>query len=443
MKMTSTKRRQLLAGAGSALVGSALPGSVLAATTTPTPTTSRTLIAAYFGGWRQPMDASQVFIHGTDPWAMYPTAALPNVRHKMPNFKERWPLIATETGYDESQQWVIDSEIKTAAAYGIDVFAMNWYRDEFLNHPTVNFKKSVNKRLMKFFLHWSNNSNNSSKLPPFDSREYFFEGIRRAAIHMRDPSYYRIDGKPVFAMYDCSQIDRIINTIRGKTLTYVAPTTAESTLVHDAFLQDMHNIVGNVLAGDDTGGISGKLNETVVKRAGVMPASVNTSGIIGSFTPSMYLVVGTTDVGAWARCNGVQGMYKYCIRTGNFGGVTRLTHSYAEMMTGCQQNYDLVMPAMMNYAPGKTWWPTTMAGFDQRPWGGTTNDPLHDNCIATAAEFEVHCKQVRAAIDKYPTVSKGTTFIYAWNELGEGGFIAPTRGLGTSRLDSLKRLVKL
>ncbi len=449
--MTSNKRRQLIAGAGSAIVGSALPGSPLLAATTTAKTavatvSPRTLIAAYFGGWRQPMDASQVYIHGTDPWAQYPTAALPKVNHSMPKFKERWPLIASDTGYDESQQWVIDGEIKTAAAYGIDVFAMNWYADEFLNHPVVNFKKSPNKGLMKFFIHWSNNSNWYSQYAgrpvPYDSREYFFEGMRRAAIHMRDPSYYRINGLPVFALYDASQVDRIISLTRGLASTALPASTAESLLVHDAFLQDLHAIVANVLAGDDTGGISGKLNAVVVKRGGVVPSKVNLSGITGSFTPSMYLVVGTTDVGAWARCNSVQGMYKYCIRTGTFNGVTRLTHSYAEMMTGCQQNYDLVMPAIQNYAPGKTWWPTTMAGFDQRPWGGTTSDPLHDNCIATAAEFETHCAQVRAAMDKYPKAANNTTFIYAWNELGEGGFITPTRGWGTTRLDSLKRLVK-
>jgi hypothetical protein len=449
--MTSNKRRQLLTGAGSALVGAALPGSVLAATATAKTAVAtvspRTLIAAYFGGWRQPIEASQVYITGNDPWAMYPTKALPNVTRSMPLFKERWPLIASETGYDESQQWVIDGEIKTAAAYGIDVFAMNWYRDEFSNHPVVNFKASANKSLMKFFLHWSNNSNYYSvyatgKTMPFDSREYFFEGIRRAAIHMRDPSYYRIDGKPVFAIFDVSQVDRIISLTRGLASTALPVSAAEATLVHDAFLQDVHVIIANVLAGDDTGGISGKVNATVVKRGGVVPAKVNTSGITGSFTPAAYLVVGTSDVGSWARCNGVQGMYRYTVRSGTFNGVTRLTHNFSEMMTACQQNYDLVMPAIQNYAPGKSWWPTTMAGFDQRPWGGTTSDPLHDNCISTAPEFDVHCKQVRAAMDKYPVASKNTTFIYAWNELGEGGFVVPTRGLGTTRLESLKKWVK-
>jgi hypothetical protein len=59
-------------------------------------------------------------------------------------------------------------------------------------------------------------------------------------------------------------------------------------------------------------------------------------------------------VGSWARCDTVQGMYVHNTRSGNFNGVKRLAHSYQEMMTACQQVYDLVIPAMRNFAPGKT-----------------------------------------------------------------------------------------
>lgn len=442
LNMIQMKRRQILQSAAGAALTATLPMEAMSATATTTAATTRTLVAAYYAGWPMPLDKSIQWLHGTNPWGTFENKAIPTAFNAMAKYPERFPLIGPAPGgYDESQQWVIDTEIRTAAAYGVDVFAMNWYRDEFLNHSIVNFKKSTRKSLMKFFLQWSNNSN-TSKAPPSDSREYFFEGIRRAAIHMRDPSYWRIDGKPVFAIYDTSQVDRIINACRGVPSTYVNPTAAQATLVHDAFLQDLHNIVANVLAGDDTGGITGKLNAAVVKRAGVTPTSVATNGPVGSYTPSMYLIVCTGDVGAWAKCIGLQGMYLYCIRTGTFNGAKRLTHSFTEMMTACQQSYDLYLPAVQNYAPGKTFWPTTMAGFDQRPWGGTTADPLHDNCISTAAEFDVHCKQVRTALDKYPKVTAGTTFIYAWNELGEGGFITPTRDLGTTRLVSLRDRVK-
>lgn len=436
------KKRQMMIGAGGAALSTLLPGSAGAVTALVPP--PMTLVATYFGGWCKPMDASQRFVHGDNPWGVYPNAQFPHLMHHMGDFPERFPLAGPPEGYDESQQSVIDEALVTASSFGIDVFAVNWFRDEFLNHPVVNIKRSADKGLMKFFLQWSNNSNNSTQ-PPADSREYFFEGIRRAAIHMKDSAYWTRNGKPVFAIYSVAQIDRIINLTLGRPANFNYPTISQATLEHDAFLQDCHNIVANVIAGDDTGGISGHLNATVVRNGTVVPASVNTSGIVGSFTPSMYLMVATGDVGSWARCASVQGMYVYNTRSGKFPATAtspRLTHSFAEMATACQQVYDLVIPAMRNFAPGKVWWPTLMSGFDQKPWGGTTQDPLHDNCLPTVEEFKNHCLQVKAVHQQNPDVTGGVTFIYAWNELGEGGWIVPTPAIGTSRLEALRDSLK-
>jgi hypothetical protein len=437
--MSQINRRQFIAGAGSALLGTALPLSVTAATTSP-----RTVIAAYYGGWSVPMEKSVQWVHGDNPWGSYPNEKFPKVQNSMKKFPERFPLLGGTTGYDDTQQSIIDAEVKTASSYGVSVFGVNWYRDEFLAHTVANLKVSRNKGLMKWYLQWSNNSNNSSTAPPFDSREYFFEGIRRAAVHMTDSSYWRIDGKPVFAIYDVSQIDRIINLTKGRPVNRAYPNITEATLEHDAFLQDCHNIIANVLAGDATGGITGKLNATRVRNGKTVPATVNTSGISGTFTQAAYLVLGTADVGNWARCNSVQGLFIYNVRMGNFPNaagkmVNRFAHSFAEMMVACQQSYDLFLPAMQAFAPTKSFWPTLMSGWDQRPWGGTTSDPLHDNCIPTVAEFEAHCAQVRKVLDKYPTVTRGVVFVYAWNELGEGGWLTPTPTLKDSRLVSIKK----
>lgn len=436
--MNYIKRRQLLVGAGCAAAATFLPKLSFAAAS------SRTVIATYFGGWKVPMDASQRGIHGDNPWGAYPTTALPGVKHNMKAYPGRFPVTGPwPNGYDESQQTIIDGEIKLASSYGIDVFAMNWYRDEFLNHPVVNFKKSPNKGLMKFFLQWSNNAN-VSKAPPHDTREYFFEGIRRAAMHMKgESSYWKQDNRPVFGIFDVSQIDRIIKATHGLPSTYTFASIAEATAMHDAFLEDCHNIVANVLAGDTTGGISGTLNSAVVKVNGVA-GKINKSGISSStFKPSMYLMVATADVGNWARCATVAGMYVYNIRQGTFDGTRRLTHSFAEMMQACQQQYDLVIPAMKNYAPGKVWWPTLMTGFDQRPWGGTTQDPLHDNSVPkTSAEFTTHVTQVRNVLRSYPATTNNTVFIYAWNELGEGGWLTPTPDIGVTRLTAIRDELK-
>jgi len=424
--MLKLSRRQMLASAASLALDAGLP------TLAQAKDSGTTLVAAYFGGWCQPMEKSQKWIHGENPWGVYPNARMPGVKNHMGSYPERFPLIGpAPEGYDDAQPWVIESEIKTASGFGIDVFAMNWFRDEFLNRPMLNFKACENTMGMKFFLQWSNNSN-ASVAPPADTREYFFEGIRRAAIHMRATSYWRQDGLPVFAIFDVTQIDRIINLCRGRAPATPFANRAESVQLHDAFLQECHRIASHVLAGDDSGGISGKLNQAKV---------ADVPGQAG-FRPAMYLMVSTSDVSSWAPCPTVQGMYCYNIRTGDFDGKNRLTHSFAEMMTACQQNYDAVYPEISKRGPGKAYWATIMAGFDQRPWGGTTSDPRHDNCVPTAAEFDSHCKQVRAVLDRYPEQSKRVAFIYAWNEMGEGGWIIPTPSIGTTRLAALQRNFK-
>jgi len=481
--MTEFTRRKFIAGAGSAILGANLPLQQVLAATTPTTQVTRTVVAAYFGGWSNPMDKSQQWLHGDNAWGTYPNSKFPNVKHSMGKYPDRFPTLAPyPAGYDDNQQAIVEAEAKTAATYGVDVFSFNWYRDDFLNIPIMNFKKSTKKSGMKWFLQWSNNSN-GSVTPPADSREFFFEGIRRAAIHMRDgtvgtakapgdKSYWTqldpITQKqlPVFAIFDVSQINRIVNAtynasndvslkkVTARATSFVAPNITQSTAEHDAFLWDCQQIVANVFAGDETGGITllpdqpkGTYNIAVVKRNGVAPKSVAislTKEEKATYKPAMYLMLSTPDVGNWAACTAVHGLYCYNIRQGNFPNaagkvVSRLAHSYTEMMTACQQNYDLYMPAMKNFAPTKAYWATAMAGFDMKPWGGSPSDPLSDNCVSTKVEFEAHCQQVRKALDAYPTVTGGVSFIYAWNEFGEGGFIAPTRSLGDSRLASVKK----
>lgn len=429
-------RRQLLAGAGSAWLTAVLPRAYAATTTLAN--SPRTVVAAYFGGWRVIMDKSQRGVHGDNPWANYPTATQPYVTHRMKDYPGRFPLIGDpSTGYDESQQWVMDKEITIASTYGINVFAMNWYRDEFLNHPVVNFKASGKKSLMKFFLQWSNTANTATTPAVAYTRAYFFEGMRRAAIHMRDTSYWKQNGLPVFSLFDTTHIDRILNAKAGRAASYTYPTIAQATSEHDNFLKECHYVVSNVLAGDDTGGISGSDNAAVVST----PAYLKQSGAV--FKPSMYLMLCTSDVGSWARCTAISGLYMYNIRRGTFSGQSRLTHSFDEVMTACQQNYDLLIPALKAYSPGKVFWPTVMSGFDQRPWGGTTADPLHDNSVPTQAQFVAHCKQVRGVLDANPTITNNTVFVYAWNELGEGGYITPTPNIGYTRLTALRDYIKL
>jgi|GEM_PF-2868145 len=334
----------------------------------------------------------------------------------MGSHPERFPIMGTN---DESQQWVMDKHILTASTYGVNVFAINWYRDDFLTYATQNYMASPYKMQMRWFMQWSNNANASSDPTiPTNSQQYFFEGIRRAATHMSDAAYYRINGLPVLSIFYPTQIDTIIQTIAGATLPLAKLRTQRA-----AFLASCQQIVANVLAGDVTGGISGIGNSCTVS---------------GVYKHAMHLIICTGDIGGWANLEPVDGMYLYNVRGGTFNGVARAPHSFDEQVTAIQQAMDTVIPATSSsYAPGRSFWPSIMAGWNTQPWGGST-DPLADYTLPTAQQFQDHCALIKKNyLDAYPQTAK-TVFVYAWNELGEGGFIEPTQGNSTGYLQALQ-----
>jgi hypothetical protein len=85
--------------------------------------------------------------------------------------------------------------------------------------------------------------------------------------------------------------------------------------------------------------------------------------------------------------------------------------------------------------------PYVPAGWDPRPW----QDPRPSFAFPTRAEWTGALSRVKAALDKYPRLGipveggrKKMLLIYAWNEFGEGGIVAPTRGEKGMKLDAIE-----
>jgi hypothetical protein len=93
------------------------------------------------------------------------------------------------------------------------------------------------------------------------------------------------------------------------------------------------------------------------------------------------------------------------------------------------------------------WFVPVISGWDRRPW---KEDPSHgldgvssdDNCAANAAQFLRHLRIQRdfavSGSRGYPGIPPVIN-MYAWNEYGEGGFIAPSRRYGWTLLDQVRR----
>ena len=92
-----------------------------------------------------------------------------------------------------------------------------------------------------------------------------------------------------------------------------------------------------------------------------------------------------------------------------------------------------------------------IAGFDPRPW----QEHAPSFAAPTVAEWEAALRQAKSAVEApgtnfgFPRGGRGpggggggvqpALTIYAWNELGEGGILVPTRGEGWMKLQAIAR----
>lgn len=78
--------------------------------------------------------------------------------------------------------------------------------------------------------------------------------------------------------------------------------------------------------------------------------------------------------------------------------------------------------------------PVLTVGFDRRPWEGPTgiynNPPIYYFTGRTPEKFESYLEDAITWMDEHPeqTTKERIILLYAWNEIGEGGYLMPTKG---------------
>lgn len=363
------------------------------------------LIAAYMPAWKDPPETVTIPTWGNGPWINTPPI------NYMSDHPERWPSYGA---VNEDDQAIIDLQLGIAASAGITAFAVNWYDRWACEYGIQRLLLSTSSSPVKSFVQWSNHY--ASMDSDVDNKPVLYEGIRRASLYMIGSyaaRYYQRNGRPVLAIFSSQALDDVIRFSTGHDASYT-PTLTE----RNALVADMRNVVGNVLSGDTTGGISG-------------------STVSPSANPGPFLVIYDRS---WANVVGVDAMTMYSqhaivINPGTPGQVIRNAHSYDEIDTGCQQTWGT--GAAGAAANGKEYWPTVMpSGWDRTPWGGTAGDSLADNCKPTRQQLWQHCESAKAAASEVS--ANGTAFVYAFNEPGESYSVNPSQGDGTMFVDTLK-----
>ncbi len=149
-----------------------------------------------------------------------------SVKNAVKKFPEHnWPRKPLWGYVNEADPYVMEMQIDAAADHGVNVFIYDWYwydRRPFLeNCLNDGYLSARNNDRVKFYLMWANHNVNNIwdiRLSHLDDNmiwdavvdRHEFERIANRLIekYFKHPSYYTIEGKPVFMIYDVSNLMR-------------------------------------------------------------------------------------------------------------------------------------------------------------------------------------------------------------------------------------------
>lgn len=339
----------------------------------------------YFAGWwtgagnkwRQPWNAS------VDWRGLYP---------------ERVPLLGAY-----NSQKTMDAEITAAADAGVDFFQILWYDDHperapnarLLNRGVSEFMASPNSSRMRFFIEWCNSAPLFNVSSDQDWATMVYEDWLPAFKH---PSYLRVGGALVFKVISAGGFLK-----NGCGMNH---TLAEARW---QMLRDVVRLEG--------------LGEMIIGAGQAAPDK--------------------DEVGWWAK-----GQYNW---TGLYCAVDHDDPAYTGHVLPWQNESEFVntnrqQHAQTSAAAGVPFLPMVVSGWDPRPW----REKRASFAFPTDAEWEAELETVKEQLALGGTSNLGLPLpngevqpafnIYAWNEFGEGGMMAPTRGWKYKRLEAIARV---
>jgi hypothetical protein len=147
-----------------------------------------------------------------------------SVKNSVKKFPEHnWPRKPVWGYQNEADPYVMEMQINAAIDHGVNVFIYDWYwydRRPFLeNCLNDGYLKARNNDKVKFYLMWANHNVNytwdirSSHIQDtiiwdaaVDRKEFEIIGNRLIDKYFKHPSYYTIDDKPVYMIYDLANL---------------------------------------------------------------------------------------------------------------------------------------------------------------------------------------------------------------------------------------------
>ena len=332
-------------------------------------------------------------------------AELPNKWHghgwtaQEPDWRPQHPERVPTTGAYNVQA-TMDREIAAAAAHGVDFFAILWYYPQpgagkeveaaRLNRGLQTYLASTNSGRMRFMVEYCN----AAKFDATNEAQWA-ACIQAWLPALRHPSALRVDGRLVFKVHDAYR--------------FVMGNGADAARCR-AQLDQLRGAVREAGLGELVVGGG------VMSRTRIAPDAVVAR--VFDFTAT-YMSVPQVEV-------------------------RDAEHPYAALAAEARTARE------RHAADPIPWVPYLAAGWNPRPWTHPTADPNHRRFFAfpTRGEWTEELRDVRASlaggarlgIPRRDGSLQPAFTVYAWNEFGEGGIVAPTAGEGAARLEAIREV---
>lgn len=326
----------------------------------------------------------------------------------------RWPRIPTWGYVNEADSAVMEMQINCAVSHGVNVFIYDWYwydnRPFLENCLNDGFLKARNNNEMKFYLMWANH--NATYL--WDKRNSdrdldtvvwsgvvtpeIFENIcdRTIEKYFKKENYYKIDGCPVYMIFDFDNFIRNFGTTE-KCREAIEMFRKKTT---DAGFPGLHFQV--VYWGERN---CDWLSENDVNK--------------GKHVYDVYEYLGIDSVTNynWGGSVYFDGDYK------------ELTRNYIEVTERASEK--LTVPFYPNISVG---WDNNVRFYDFREGVVENNNPEN---------FKAACEAVKAFADD--SMSKGIMkvpliTVNSWNEWTETSYLQPDDLYGYGYLEAIKEV---
>lgn len=348
-------------------------------------------------------------------------------------------------GLPINEQWAVDWEMRTAYEHGVDVFAVchfqislstvgkhDWYFDRLASSTVA---EPIKYCIIGIYQAPYNTIFTSTAAIQGIADKY------AAIITAAGSRYWTIDGRPVIQMFaDANIASQMITSgvpsayVGGESVANIKTALAyfvatirariQSTLGVNPYIVDQHN---------------GSFPTWFGKQAGVFTNIIEAAG----FDAATSYIQRTAHYNQTISAAGGSALNWPPSSPDNALTSEQLVRSYATMVECRNRNHNWIY----NHSGfGIPYWPHVTVGWARYPW--SERDQVipnpEDLNWPSFTLLKQNFETARGYVDTFgPVRTGGIVTIYAWDEYGEGGVLAPTKGNGYSALQAMREGLRL